>query len=156
VLKRPLAFVILAISPLLACSPDGGKESADTGEVLEVEEVSLPVDAALTTEADVKGPRVAQEVSGALPSDYPLGLPTPEASSVSGTGRSPDGRRFVEFESLAAASTVVAGLEARLRNFDWAVSTIGDGRLRASRKGLEASFEVSDFHQGSRIRVEYR
>ena len=155
-LRRWPVLWVFVFPLLLSCSPRDGQETASRQEVLEVEDESLPVDAALSPETDVKGPPIVQGVSGVLPSDYPRGLPTPEPSSVSDVGDGPNGMRFVELESPTGSSTVVTDLQSRLKSSGWSVSRIADGRFEASKQGAEVRFEISPLYSGSRIRVEYR
>jgi len=141
---------------LFACPQQEARETARAEDALEVEDVTLPVDTGLSTETDVKGPKIVQGVAGVLPSDYPRSLPTPEPSSVNDFGSASGGMRFVEFDSPTSAPTVAASLEERLLRSGWQLRVVGEGRLEASKGGAQVSIAVSDLYSGSRIRVEYR
>jgi hypothetical protein len=154
--SRRLCLLIFLLPGLLACPQQEAGEGSRGDEALEVEDVTLPVDTALSIEADVKGPKFVEGIGGVLPSDYPLGLPTHEPSSVEGFGTLPNGRRFVEFDSPTAAAAVAASLEERLRLSGWQSRVVAEGRFEASKEGSQVSIAVSDLYSGSRIRVEYQ
>ena len=139
---------------LAACAPQG-ERSSSTREPLEVEDVSMPVDVALSTEQDVKGPPIIQGVSGVLPGDYPRDLPTHEPSSVSDYGPRPEGGSFVELESPSAKAAVVSSMTERLQRGGWQLTVTGNGRLKAVKGAATVSFEITELYSGSRIRIEY-
>lgn len=123
---------------------------------LEVEDVSLPVDAELSIEADVKGRPVISGVAGVLPSDYPRGLPTHEPASIVDFGAAAGGWSFVEFDSPTSPERVVTSLEQRLSRTGWQVDGGVQNRLEARRDGVEIRLVVTGLKPGARIRVEYR
>lgn len=148
--RWPCAVVLVAG---LACAPSVG-ERDESGAAVEVEDVALPVDAELTLEDDVKGPKIVQGLGGVLPSDYPRDLPIHLPSSIVDFGRGAE-VAFVEFESPTSKAAVAAGLRRRLAEAGWEL-TAGQGSWVATRDGRRARFELDDSGGGTRIRVEYR
>jgi hypothetical protein len=155
VLGRRFFLLAFVMPLLLGCQKPEQREATAVSDALEVEDVAPAVDSGLSTDADIKGPPIIQGVSGVLPSDYPRLLPTHEPSSVSAFGTGDDGRSFAEFDSPTPAPTVAGSLKDRLRRSGWHLEEVGDGRFRASKDGIDATFEISDLYSGSRIRVDY-
>ena len=149
-------MVALAVVAVLACGNRSTRGPDRLEPALEVEDVSLPVDAELSIEADVKGKPVVSGVAGVLPSDYPRDLPTHEPASIVDFGAAVGGWSFVEFDTPTFRDRVVTSLEEQLSRAGWRVETVAPGRLKASRGDIEIRFDVSDMRPGSRIRVEYR
>ena len=153
---RCALLILAAVVVAAGCAPtkSGGGEQA--AQPLEVEEISLPVDSALSTEADRKGPPVVQGVAGVLPSDFPRDVTVHTPSSVSDFGDTADGSRFVELESPTAVAAVTASFEQRLRGQGWVVRRSGADALQVSKNGRAVTITISQLDSGSRIRVEYR
>jgi hypothetical protein len=155
------ATALAGVLFVLAACGDGTRQREATpgaGEPLEIEDVSPPVDAGLSTDSDVKGARIEDVagVSGVFPGDYPRDLPMHEPASIVDFGAAPEGWSYVDLDSPSSRALVAADLERRLMGAGWAVEDLAADGLRASRAGVEVRMSLTGSSAGTRIRVEYR
>jgi len=158
---RGATALAVALLVLAACGEEARRRGGTPGggEPLEIEDVTPPVDAGLSTDNDVKGAKIddaATGISGVFPGDYPRDLPMHEPASIIDFGAASGGWSYVDLDSPSSRALVAADLERRLTRSGWTVESSGAEGLRASRAGEEVRMSLTGSSAGTRIRVEYR
>lgn len=144
----------LGLATLLALLFAGacGPSAEETGEEpLETEDIGAPIDAAVTTEFDVRA-RSSEEIVGAsLPDDFPSDLPLCGSGSLVNYGPAGSGRRFVELSVESGRSAVERRCGARLESAGW--RSTGEGVFE--RQGRRISVTYREGSPGTWVRIDY-
>jgi hypothetical protein len=141
-------LAIVLVVGLVGCR-QGQEEKASAP--LETEEVGSPVDAAVTTEFDVRAKSSVENVGAQLPGDFPRDVPLYRASSVINYGPVEDNRRFVELSVAAQPSTVEQSYNAQIEAAGWRRQ--GGGEFVRGRRTILVTYREGT--PGTWVRIEY-
>jgi hypothetical protein len=142
------AVCLLGLVGSISCRPGAEQPEA---VALETEEVGGPIDAAVTTEYDIRAKSSAEIVGAELPSDFPGDVPLYGSASVINHGPADRDRHFIELSVPAQPSTVERRYNAQIEASGW--RRLGDGQFERGSRTILVTYREGT--PGTWVRIEY-
>ena len=138
----------LSLVCVLACRRE--PESSAT-VALETEEIGTPIDAAVTTEYDIRAKSSAEIVGAQLPGDFPGDVPLYSSASVINYGPADPDRRFIELSVPAQPTAVERRYNAEIEAAGWRRQ--GEGEFVRGSRTIVVTYREGT--PGTWVRIEY-